>query len=181
MPVKFAFSKRERMILFFLIGLLAVYGGYLYGYVPVLARLDNLDRKIRVARRRLAKNRQVIARVKESGQEVEKVLKRYWQRQPDEEVMAGMLSAIEQEARDIGILVADLKPRKGKKLDLYNHFSVSLAVEGDMTDVLQFVYRLQAQPHGFDIDDIRISRKSSRAQALRGQMILSALTIKEHR
>ncbi len=177
MPVKFSFSKREQAIFLILIVLLTVFGVYRFGYVPVTERIRVLDQKRRTAVSRLVKNRQIIARARRSEEEFQVVLEKYRQGLTDEEFMAGMLSVIEKEAQGIGVLVADVKPRKGKKLEGYNRFSVSLAVEGDMVDVLNFVYRLQAPPNGLDIDDIQIRRKSSRAQDLRGQMTLSTMTL----
>ena len=99
---------------------------------------------------------------------MEKVLAVYEQKfkQPasNEGTMSSLLSEIEAVAAGLKLQIANLAPKRVKETDFSNRFSVSLSIDGDFMDILQFLHRLQSEPHLFDVEEARFD-KGTRQQA----------------
>ena len=65
----------------------------------------------------------------------------------NEGTMSSILSEIEAAAADLKLQIANLTPKRVKETNFSNRFSVSLSIDGDFMDILQFLHRLQGEPH----------------------------------
>lgn len=151
-------SARELKILIVSSVLASAYIGYTFLVTPAKEKLIALDEEILVQQRRLAKSSTEI----EKAADLEKVLAVYEQKfkQPasNEGTMSSLLSEIEAVAADLKLQIANLAPKRVKETNFSNRFSVSLSIDGDFMDILQFLHRLQSEPHLFDVEEARFDK-----------------------
>ena len=176
---KFSFSKREKkmagvvvLVIFFSV----VYRGV---YVPLKNQVEFLNNKISVAEQRLSKTLKIIRRAKIAAKKYDDILDDFKQTVSDEQVMSSILSEIETVAGELKMRIADMKPKKVKRVDFYNNFSVSLSIDGQLSEIMLFIYRLQNSPHVFYIEELRLNKSSPRKVDLSCQVVLSRLLILE--
>jgi len=157
-------SARELKILIVSSILASTYIGYILLVRPAKEKFISLDEEIAAQQRRLARTS---AEIKKAG-DMEKVLAVYEQKfkQPasNEGTMSAILSEIEAVAADLKLQIANLTPKRVKETSFSNRFSVSLSIDGDFMDILQFLHRLQGEPHLFDVEEARFD-KGTRQQA----------------
>ena len=157
-------SARELKILIVSSVLAATYIGYILLVKPAKEKLTVLDEEIAVQQRRLAKSALEIKK----AEDMEKTLAVYEQKfkQPasNEGTMSSILSEIEAVAADRQLQIANLTPKRVKETDISNRFSVSLTIDGDFLDILQFLHTLQSEPHLFDVEEARFD-KGTRQQS----------------
>ena len=91
--------------------------------------------------------------------------------------MASILSEIESVANEINMGVADMKPKKVKRIDFYNNFSATLTVEGELASIIRFLYVLQNTPHFFTADEVYFERSIMRTTQIKCRLVLSKALI----
>lgn len=171
------FSKREKVIFIIAFMALLVYVIYLLAYVPLQKQAASLKSKIHVAEVQLKKNLKIIRKSEVLEKQYKEILANFRQTVSDEQVMTSVLSEIESVAGKIDLHIADKKPKKPRKIDFYNSFAVSLSLEGELIELMEFIYILQNPPHMFHIDEVSLSRKSTRKTGLRCRLVLSRTLI----
>ena len=143
---------------------------------PLKDKIASADRKIRTYQRRLNKSANAVQKSKELEQRYNEYLNRFKQSKTDEQVMASILSEIEEVSGTFGLLIAELKSKKVKRGEHYNTFSVSLTINSELIDILRFLHTLQGQPHFFDLKEARFDKTSRRKSAtIRTRLILSKI------
>ena len=151
-------SSRELKILVVSSVLASTYIGYILLVKPAKEKFVALDEEIIAQQRRLARNSTEIKK----ADDMERLLAVYEQRfkQPasNEGTMSSILSEIETVAADLKLKIANLTPKRVKETALSNRFSVSLAIDGDFLDILQFLHTLQSEPHLFDVEEARFDK-----------------------
>jgi len=170
-------TSREKKIAGFLVILLVGWGLYQYGYVAYIDNKNILDKKIQLAEHRLRKKSKLIQKAGRYEEQYKKILSIYGQNGSDDEVMANILSEIETVANNIEIGLSDLKPNRVRKNESFNRFAVNLIVEGQVANIMLFVYTLQTEPYDFYVDEFQLRRKSARQDALRCEMTLSRILL----
>jgi len=157
-------SARELKILILSLVLASTYAGYILLVKPAQEKFAALDEEILVQQRRLAKNSTEI----QKAADLEKVLAAYEQKfkQPasNEGTMSSLLSEIEAVAGELKLQIANLTPKRVRETNFANRFSVSLSIDGNFTDILQFLHKLQSEPHLFDVEEARFD-KGARQQS----------------
>ena len=151
-------SARELKILIVSLFLALTYAGYILLVKPAQERFAALDEEIDAQQRRLAKNS---AEIKKTGV-TERILADYEhkfkQSASNEGTMSSILSEIEAVAADLKLQIANLAPKRVKETNIANRFSVSLTIDGNFMDVLQFLHTLQSEPHLFDVEEARFDK-----------------------
>lgn len=172
------FSSREKMITVMLAGVVAAYAFVQGLYLPFQRKNETMAQKITVAQGKLRKNLGVIEQSKGIEQKYQYVLDTFRQKGSQEQVMSSILSEIEGVAGEVNMRIADMKPKRVRPVDLYNNFSVSLAVDAPLTEILRFVYLLQTPPHMFQIEELSLNNNAGRPDVpLRCQLVLSRTLI----
>ena len=151
-------SSRELKILVVSSVLASTYIGYILLVMPAKEKFFALDEEILAQQRRLAKSATEIKK----ADDMERLLAVYEQRfkQPasNEGTMSSILSEIEAVAADLKLQIANLTPKRVRESDISNRFSVSLTIDGNFIDVLQFLHTLQGEPHLFDVEEARFDK-----------------------
>lgn len=170
-------SKREEKILAICLMALFVYVSHNVIFKTLKEKEFTLGQKIKVEERCLKKELRLIKRSHFIDQEWDKLSTYFKQKKSDEEEMSFILSQIETIASEMNIRLTDLKPKKVKKVDFYNTFSVSVNIDGTTKQIARFVYNAQSSPHHFDITDLRIEKGSSRKSLIKCYVSLSKVLI----
>ena len=151
-------SVRELKILVVSLALAFVYIGYILFVRPAKERIVELDQEIELQQQRLAKSS---VEIQKAGA-TEKVWAVYEQKfkQPasNEGTMSSILSEIEAVAADLKLQIANLAPKRVRESNISSRFSVSLTIDGNFIDVLQFLHTLQGEPHLFDVEEARFDK-----------------------
>ncbi len=157
-------SARELKVLIVSSLLASAYIGYTFLVKPVNEEFIELDEKIAAEQRQLAKTSAEIKKAAEMEKTLEGYEQKLKQSASNEGTMSSLLSEIEAVAADLKLQIANLTPKRVKEMDLFNRFSVSLTIDGDFMDILQFLHTLQSKPHLFDVEEARFD-KGMRQQA----------------
>ena len=157
-------TKREGRIFIICLVLVFFYGGY-YGLVsPLLNKISETDQFIEVKSRRVKKDKRSLRDSQALINEYEAYRKQFKQAGSNEEVMSSLISEIEKVAVELGIPIADTKPKRVKKEKYFNRFSLSLTLEGELPKITQFLHCLQDNTHLFKVEEVHFE-KGSRGQS----------------
>jgi Tfp pilus assembly protein PilO len=171
------FSSREVKIFVVMMALCSTFGLYRGLYLPFYEKGELIKARILKKQKELTQQRRAVQKVKMGDSRIEELLKDFRQVDSDEKVMSAVLSEIEEVANGIGMRIADMKPRRTRATDFYNQFSVSLALDGPLADIMRFLYQLENPPHLFYVEEMSLSKISPRGAELRCQLVLSRLMI----
>ena len=170
-------SQRESNILAVCILMIFGYGGFHFIYKPLTKNTETLESRIKVGEKRLHNQLKAVQKEHPVTLEYKKYASHFEQTASDEQEMASILSEIESVANEVNIHIADMKPRKVRRVDFFNDFSVTLTIEGDLPTVIQFLYVLQNQPHLFNDDEVYLEKSSLRSSQMRCRLVLSKILI----
>lgn len=166
-------SSREKTMALVCLTAVAVYAVYYFVIKPMKEEIDKSEKQIAIAEKRLTKNLSVTRQMKTVDEEYEKYKAPLKQKASDEQEMASILSEIESAAGQLDIRVADMKPKKVKRISFYNQFSVSLTIDGQLETITHFLYILQNSPHFLGVDEIRFEKTTIRSSQVKCSIVLS--------
>jgi len=171
------FNPREKKIVGITVGVLTLAAVYYGMYLPVKGRGETLDQQIRVVQERLRKTRLNIEKDADLERSYAIEFAAYKQQDTDEQMMSALLSEIETAAGGVGMHVTEMKPQRVKKAGPYNHFSVSLVLDGGLPELMQFIATIQNPPHQFLVDNMTLTRKAPQEQVLRCELIVTRISL----
>ena len=173
------FTKRELVTFIICIILVVIYGSYIGIVRPLREKISSLDDDFESQQKKLRKNLKIIEKAKAMNRQYDQYLSQLKQSGSNEQVMASILSEIEQVAGQLGLKITDLKPKRVKREEYYNLFSVNLTIDSDLNEILQFIYTLQGEPHFFRVDEFTFEKGAQRnsGQALKTRFVLSRILI----
>jgi len=177
MPLRRRWTGRERKIAFILVGV-GILGVFLQFVLPWLSGdVDSVQDQIEMAQKKLQRNQRLIREAGQVGQEYRTLLARYKQKKSQEEIMSSMLSNIQAVSVRISVPITDLKPNKVKTVDSFNQYSVSMSIEGRLTDILHFIHIMQSPPYQYFLDELNLRREFFKADKLRCQLVFKQILI----
>jgi len=172
-------SKREKKIFIFCILMVLIYIGYRFIFIEMQEEEAFWKAKVLNAERKVEKSLNVLNKESSINARYEEYLKLLEQKTSDTQQMASILSEIESIAGEIKLKIEDMKPKKIKKQDFYNHFSVNIRIQGEMGTITKFLYALQTKPHLFHIDELRLEKRSARVKEIKCELVASRLLIQQ--
>lgn len=135
-------SRRERIILYATIGIIALVVIFNFALEPMLARNEQLNKDITVTRAKLKKYLQLLSE-KESIQSRYATLSSRALPEGTEGVSVDVLSELEQLAKAANIRIIDIRPQNPGVANAYPQAFFELRAEGGMENYLQFIYRIE--------------------------------------
>lgn len=157
-------TKREQNIFVLCMILAMVYLVYNFLIKPAREQLFTLDEEIAAQTRRLARNAAEMQRAHALEKTIEFYEQKFKQSRSNEETVSSILAEIEMVATRLHLQIANLTPKKVQETKFYKRFLVSLTMDGDFMDILQFVHILQSDPYLFGVEEARFD-KGPRQQA----------------
>ncbi len=175
------FSRNEQRL--FIITLLAVmiYVGFNWGFKPLRQELDIIRISIADKLSAITKHQRVIRKSSTIIGAYQYYMDNFKQKKNNELVMSSILSEIEQVAGDLGLQISDMKPKRVKKEEYLNRFSVSITTQSGLSEVMKFLHVVQQRPHLFDVEEIRFDKGSRRNDAsVKTNLILTRTLISQN-
>ncbi|OGX26643.1 MAG: hypothetical protein A2787_02230 [Omnitrophica WOR_2 bacterium RIFCSPHIGHO2_01_FULL_48_9] len=166
-------SGRERTIFFLCLAVVFVYFVYIFLYQPFQEQRSDLSTQIEAAQREFMKNSKFIENSQAYQAEYDTYLEKFKQQGSEEEVMSSFVSEIEQIAAQFNVRIAEMKPRKVRREDFYNNFSVNLNINTRLNDLIRFLYVLQSDPHFFGVEEFRFDKNFPQNVNLQCQLTVS--------
>ncbi|MBI5416034.1 MAG: type 4a pilus biogenesis protein PilO, partial [Candidatus Omnitrophica bacterium] len=151
-------TKRERVIFILCVIMAGIYIGYNLVVRPVREAFLRLDRDIGAGQRRLAKSFLEIRKSVSLDKVFQFYEQKFKQSRSNEETMASILAEIEGVSVPLHLQIANLSPKRVREGEFYNRFSVSLTIDGNFVDILEFLHILQSEPHLFDVEEARFDK-----------------------
>jgi len=169
------FSKREGMLVCFLLAVLAGYAVYAAVYRPLWLRLQDLQVRIDAGEKKLARQKDFIREWSARSALRRPFLKGRLQHGPDGSVHSGMLAALQEISAGQKVRITDMKPAPVRTEETCHEFSVSMILEGHFTDVMRFVFEAASRRYGFCIRRFRLASSRGAKTALRCEIVVSRL------
>ena len=151
-------SSREKSILIVSFLMISFYLAFNVLYKPLKEISEHSNQEKEKDKRILFKNFKIIHRAEQVSPVYDRYFNLFQQMKTDEEQMSTIISQLESIATEMNFHFSEVKPRKVKKVDFYNIFSVSLAMEGDFPMIMKFFYMLQVQSNFFGVEEIHIRK-----------------------
>ena len=171
-------TKREQRILVMCLMLVGSYGGYNWVYKPIEAKSLELQADIESQQKKLSESLRTVRKAGRVGRDYDHYLEKFKQNKTNEQVMSSILSEIEDVAGQLKLQIADLKPMRVKSGEYYNRFSVSLTIDSEFKEIVQFLYQLQQDPHLFAVDELRFDKGAQRkTSVVKTRLTLSKILI----
>ena len=167
------FTQREHHILTLSIIAVSLYFFYNIVYKPWRQMLDGYNQEKEKDRRILAKNSKLILQAEGIKDVYEKYFNLFQQKRSEEEQMSTIISQLEAIATEMRLHFSEIKPRKVKKSEFCNIFSVSLAMEGSFPTIVEFLYKLQTQSNLFNIEEIHLEKNLPQDNSLQASLVIS--------
>ena len=171
-------TQREQSIFILCLIMVFLYAGYAFLLSPFKEKSATIDQDIVTKQKKLFDDLKTIRKSKAVAGEYSGYFNKFKQLKPNEEVMSSMVSEIESVANDLKLHISDLQPKRVKKTDYFNQFSVSLTIDSSFVDIIHFLHILQNEPHLFDVEEVNFEKGPQRkAENVRTSLILTKVAI----
>ena len=150
-----------------------------YSFVrPLKEQIRLLEIKVKDSEKQISKNFKLIRKGEAREKEYKIYLQEFKQDKPNEQVMSSILAEIEAVALELQLQISDLKPKRVKEGGDYNQFSVSLAIDSSLENIIHFLHILQSEPHIFDVEGLEFEKGSQRkSDTMKTRLVLSKILI----
>jgi Tfp pilus assembly protein PilO len=172
------FSSREKSIFIVCLTVVGFYLLYHFGYQQIKEDIVAQQGLIVKSQKDLRKYNQTLRGEEVIRQKLKHYEDLFKQQSSDEGEMTRILSDIEAIAQKGSIKIVNMQPGRIKKQDFYNYFSVNVQAQSSLKNIVAFLYDLEAPPHLFHIDEMRIEKHSLQAEDLKCQFVISRFLFK---
>ena len=171
-------NSREQKILIVCMALIVIFVSYQLLIKPFKNGISSAQEKKITLQKQLRKHLEVIEEARQIEKKYEFYKSNYKQGKTDEQLMSSLLSEIEGVAGELGLNISDLKPKRVRNEELFNRFSISLAMDSEFKDVMHFLYLLQGPAHQFIIEELRFDKGMQRNQnSVKSYLVLGKIFI----
>ena len=174
-------TNREQKFLFLTFTLALICFFYFFIWKSFRARLEDLNTAAQKENRRLRWNLQIIEESNSVSKKYKNYLEFFLQHNSAEEQMSAIISDLEAIAQKKNLHFSEIKPAKVKNAKFYNIFSISLTMDGNFSQITEFIYAIQNQPYFFSIDELHLEKKSPEDIILQMRMVLSRKLMPERK
>lgn len=169
------FTKREKLIFYLTIGVIAF--GLAFNFIlgPLLERYQDLNREISLNYAKLKKYQRLINQ--------KDYLQGKYSRLPETilskdsgNIFVSALSEIENLAKAASITIVDIRPQSQNKIEAYREALIDLRTEGTMEGYLKFIYDIENSLSLFRIKKLSLTSRAN-AQTLEASFSISQLVL----
>ncbi len=177
MAPRHKWTGREQKIAYVLV-VVALAALFLQFGLPWLSGdVESVKDQIEIAQEKMERHRRFVQDAREARREYQPLWAQYKQKDSPEEIMSKMLSDIQAVSARISVPITDMKPDRLRTVDSFNHFSVSMSLEGRLTDILHFIHIMQGPPYQYFLDELTLRREYFKAEKLRCQLVFKQILI----
>lgn len=161
-------NKREKKLALIITALLFLFLFRMLIFQPLRDRLTSTQKNIQYASLLIRKHLDL-------SRQRDLVIKQYKQIEPylklkgsNEEIMAAILTKIEAEARNAGLIISDMKTEAGPKAKSNPKvYRIQLRAEGEINQIIDFIYRMENADILLRLDKVGLAAKDDSGKALK--------------
>ena len=172
-------SKRERLLL--IVAAVAILLAVVYRVVmiPVREKTLEMEKQIDQLAGELAILQRLVAHKNAVDSDYARLLSGLTSSSSDKEEMAAMLSAVEDLASSCSVALVDVKPRQTRDEGWAKLHYVEIKVEADARQLVRFLYRFNALPGAYRVEDMQLARREKSADVLVASLLASKMVCTE--
>lgn len=167
-------SKREKIILFATIGIIAFAVVFNLFLAPLLSKNSDLNRQINFTRTKIKKYLWLLSHKDKLQAKYNKFYAGVRIQSESQDPLVTALSELEALAKNANIRIIDIRPQQTKPSDLYPEILIDVRLEGTMEGYLNFIYNLENSPSLFKIRRFQLTAKAN-SPTLEGAFSVSQL------
>ena len=170
-------KAREKLILYASVA--AVFMAFFDRLVlaPATEKMNSFEDDISFAESQIKKNVRILAQQEKIVTEEKRFSSYAVQARSDEEEVAGLLRIIENIATSTAVYLVDLKPAGVNAEGLIKKFMVNISCEGQMEQLLSFMYKVENSDVILKIAAFSISPKSKQSSVTRCELVIYKIVI----
>lgn len=164
-------SKRERAVFYtaaFFVSLVALDRLVIS---PVITKIKSLDSEIQEKESAIKKSLRILSQKERIEEEAARYASFLERRKSEEEEMTSLLKEVETLANKAAVYLIDMKPAGLKD----NRYAVNVSCEGQMEQVVSFMYNIENSAKLLMIDKYQITPKSRESSVAKVSMAISKL------
>lgn len=174
-------NKREKILIYFIAALISFFLIERFLFSGLRGKSKAASQQIKVEEARLKsgldiqkRKDKILAECKELKPYLEKV-----DGMSDQEVFAKFLKEAEKIAQDAGVSIVNLAPQSEVKEDGdYKKYDAEFRAEGSLTQIFNFVYKIQNSTLLIKLDRLSLSPKDEQASVMKIEAIISLVVPK---
>ncbi|MDP8265240.1 MAG: type 4a pilus biogenesis protein PilO [Candidatus Aceula lacicola] len=170
-------SKRESQIFTLCILVSLIYIGVQFVYKPIKLQEDFFQQEINATKKKIKKSMNILKKEKSVKETYDQYLENFGQKLSDQQEMNRIFSEIEVAAKKADIKIIDMKPRRIKEEDFFKNFSFTIQTQGTMSLITKFLYFLEQKPYYFQIEEVRLEKRSTRSEDIRCEIVASRILL----
>ncbi len=171
-------SKRERTILYFALFFVLLFLLNNFLIYPVYSKISSLNNAIREKEQEIRTSLRVLSQKEKILSEGRRYASFMRRPQTDEEGMIALLKLVERLANKSSLYVIDMKPGGVKEdKDKTKKYLVNLTAEGQMEQIMEFMYNVENAEELLIIEKFQISPKSRESSIAECAIVVSKLVI----
>ncbi|MDP3143654.1 MAG: hypothetical protein Q8N14_06980 [Candidatus Omnitrophota bacterium] len=173
-------NQREKNLAVVIVSLALISGLYFLAYEPITKRLEDLNQEIQEKELVLRRGLELSSKKDGLLAEYKNVQGYLTAKGSDEELVANFLKEIGAKARENSVSLIDLKPQpKAGKAPDYKKYLIDLSVEGNMEQVIGFIYGLETSGYVLRVERCSLSPKAEDSLVLKADILVSGIIISE--
>ena len=170
-------SRREKIIFYITISIIAINLGYSFIFRPLLEKYKQLNQEALAKRIMLEKAQRLISQKDIIEREYNKLSSSFKLTGSAEEQMAKVLSQIESTATKESITISNMRPQPIQDKKFYKRFVVELKCEADINRLFKFFYELENPASLLKIESLKLNPKAAQSSIFEASILISKLAI----
>ena len=170
-------SKRERLVLYVTMGIICLTILDRLILSPVLWKMKTLDEQIQNERTRIKRDIHIIAQKDRIIEQSNKYAEYSTKDLSTEEITTSFLKEIGNLANETSVYLIDIKPAGTKKEDVYRKYFVDISCEGQMEQIINFMYSIENSNNLLKIEKYNINPKTEESSIARCSISVSKAAI----
>ncbi len=156
-----SFTKKEKLLLYVTIFIIAATFMDRLIILPVYTKIKSLNTQIKEREISISNNLHILAQQDRIEQEIKSYSSFLHSSATDEESMTSVLKRVEELANKSSLYIVDMKPSGTKEnKDKTKKYAVTLSCEGQMEQVVTFLYNIESAGELLMIEKYQINPKS---------------------
>lgn len=170
-------GKKERLGLAIAMVIVFIAGFDRLIIAPISQKFKKINSEIKVNERQLAQGLLNLNRKDDIIKEYQKYLPYIKSKYSEGEEVAKLLEEIEGASRDVGISIADVKPRPPKQVNTYRYYYIEMEVEGGMGTLINFLHQLGSSQQLYRVNKIYISARDRGSSTVKASILLTKVVV----
>jgi len=170
------FSKRERTLFVGTVSVILAAALFIFIFEPIYTQWSQVKVDFQVAHLRLYKNLKLLAEQEVLEKEYETFKDFFLEGEDESQGTPNILKEIESIAVSSGVKITSIKPKGEKEFENYKKYNVEVVVEGEINQLLKFMYSLEGSKRFLKVERLVLALKGRKGNTLKGTLIIRKIS-----